>query len=163
VDCEYAVELDGRGLNTSPVWRGMVDRTMRQRLADVPQALYRERYPAIKSLDKYYGPPGGPVITGDAFKGVPPEDNVVARNVCVGKWVREYWLAPAGIIHQENNLTNAAASFVHPPGNPPKATDFALRRNSSAWKLGFERIPLDRIGLYRDELRDGIPRTAASR
>ena len=72
VDCNYAVELDGRGLDPSPVWRGMVDKTMRQRLAEVPLALYRERYPALKTLDQYYGPPGGPAIEGAAFKGVPP-------------------------------------------------------------------------------------------
>ena len=62
VDCNYAVELDGRGLDTFPVWHGMVDQTMRKRLAEVPLALYRERYPALKTLDQYYGPPGGPPI-----------------------------------------------------------------------------------------------------
>ena len=36
VDCDYAVELDGRGLDPSPVWHGMVDQTMRQSLAEVP-------------------------------------------------------------------------------------------------------------------------------
>ena len=36
VDCNYAVELDGRGLDHSPVWHGMVDQTMRQSLAEVP-------------------------------------------------------------------------------------------------------------------------------
>jgi hypothetical protein len=57
----------------------------------------------------------------------------------------------------ENNLTNAALSFVHPPGDPARAKDFALRRNSPAWKLGFQPIPLRNIGLYRDELRAALP------
>ncbi len=30
VDCNYAVELEGRGLDPSPVWHGMVDQTMRE-------------------------------------------------------------------------------------------------------------------------------------
>jgi hypothetical protein len=135
----------------------MVDQTMRRRLAEVPQALYRERYPALKTLDPYYGPPGGPAIEGAAFKGVPPENNVVARNLCVGKWLKEYWHATPGMLLLENNLTNAAPSFVHPPGDPAQAKDFSLQRNSSAWKLGFQPIPVEKIGLYRDELRAGLP------
>jgi hypothetical protein len=161
VDCNYAVELDGRGLDHSPVWHGMVDQTMRQRLAEVPLALYRERYPALKTLDQYYGPPGRPPIAGDAFKGVPPENNVVAQNICVGKWLKEYWHATPGMVLSENNLTNAASSFVRPPGNPARAKDFALQRNSLAWKLGFQKIPVEKIGLYRDDLRAGLPGSRA--
>jgi hypothetical protein len=161
VDCNYAVELDGRGLDPSPVWRGMVDKTMRQRLAEVPLALYRKHYPALKTLDQYYGPPGGPAIEGAAFKGVPPENNVVERNVCVGKWLKEYWHATPGRLLVENNLTNAAASFVCPPGNPPQAKDFALRRDSPVWGLGFQSIPLAKIGPYRDELRAALPGSKA--
>ncbi len=157
VDCNYAVELDGRGVDSSPVWRSMVDKTMRQRLAEVPPSLYCERYPALKTLDKYYGPPGGPAIEGDNFKGIPPEGNVVARNVCVGKWLKEYWHAGPGTVALENNLTNAANSFVRTPGDPVHATDFVLRRKSPAWNLGFQPIPLDKIGLCRDELRADIP------
>ncbi len=149
VDCNYAVELDGRGLNDSPVWHDMVDKTMRQRLAEVPQALYRERYPALKTLDKYYGPPGGPAIEGAAFKGVPPDGNVVARNICVGKWLREDQRVTPVMLLLQNNLTNAAPSFVRPPGDPARATDFALKHDSPAWKLGFQPIPAEKIGPQR--------------
>ena len=61
------------------------------------------------------------------------------------------------MLQLENNLTNAAASFVRPPGDPAQAKDFALRRDSPAWKLGFQPIPFDEIGLYRDELRATLP------
>ncbi len=157
VDCDYAVELDGRGLDPSPVWHGMVDQTMRQRLTEVPLALYRERYPALKTLDQYYGPPAGPPISGAAFKGVPPENNVVARNICIGKWLNTYWHATPGMLLLENNLTNAAPSFVHPPSKPAQAGDFALKSDSPAWNLGFQPISLDKIGLYRDDLRAALP------
>jgi hypothetical protein len=153
VDCHHAVELDGRGLDRSPVWRGMVDQTMRQRLADVPLALYRERYPEMKSLDAHYGPPGGPAVTGDAFQGVPPEGNVVARNICVGKWLNVYWQAKPEMLRLEGNLTNAITSFVNLPPDASKATDFTLRTDAPAWKLGFEAIPMARIGLQPDALR----------
>ena len=146
VDCSYAVELDGRGLDTAPVWRGMVDRTMRHRLQEMPLSLYRERYPAMKTLDNYYGPPEGPAIQGSSFKGVPPEGNVVARNVCAGKWLHVYWHATQQMLDLENNLTNALSSFIHAPSEPPKATDFALRPECPAWKLGFQKLPLEEIG-----------------
>jgi hypothetical protein len=161
VDCDYAVELDGRGLDPSPVWHGMVDQTMRQSLAKMPPALYRERYPALKSLDQYYGPPAGPARAGADFKGVPPENNVVARNICVGKWLKEYWHATPGTLLLENNLANAASSFVRSPGDPAQVKDFALRPDSPAWNLGFQAIPFDKIGLYRDELRAALPSSKA--
>lgn len=146
VDCNHAVELDGRGLDKSPVWRNMVDQTMRQRLTEVPLPLYRERYPAMKSLDAFYGPPDGPAPGGEAFQGVPPENNVVARNIGVGKWLNVYWHAALPMLRLENNLTNLNPRFVREPGDPVRAGDFALQPDSAAWQMGFERIPVEKIG-----------------
>jgi hypothetical protein len=157
VDCNYAVELDGRGLDSAPVWHNMLNDTMRQRLRSVPLALYRERYPAIKALDAFYGTPGGPLIEGGAFKGVPPGNNVVARNVCVGRWLSVYWHATPAMLHLENNLTNATTSFITTPRSPVRPTDFELKMDSPVWMLGFHRIPLGQIGLYRDEFRMVLP------
>jgi hypothetical protein len=155
VDCDHAVELDGRGLDSAPVWRGMVNETMRKRLAEVPLSLYRERYPAMKSLDRYYGPPEGPAIESSAFKGVLPEDNVVARNVSVGKWLKVYWHAKPEMLRLENNLTNALNSFVATPRGQ-EVGDFALSAGSPAWALGFQEIPLKKIGLISDRLRRNL-------
>jgi hypothetical protein len=130
---------------------------MRQSLARMPSALYRERYPGLKTLDQYYGPPDGPAVEGAAFKGVPPEGDVVARNICVGKWLNVYWHATPTMLSLENNLTNAASSFIRSPGDPARATDFAIKDDSPAWKLGFQNLPLDKFGLYRDELRASLP------
>ena len=163
VDCDYAVELDGRGLDPSPVWRGMVDQIMRQSLAKMPPGLYRERYPAIKTLDQCYGPPEGPALAGADFKGVAPANNVVARNICVGKWLKVYWHATPGMLLLENNLTNAVSSFIRPPVEPAQVRDFALRPDSPAWNLGFQSIPLDKIGLYRNELRTAPPSSKIAR
>ncbi len=68
------------------MWYNMVYDFMRNQLAAVPRDLYRQRYPAIADLDRYY----------DKTDGVPPENNVVARNVCVGKWLEVGWHATAG-------------------------------------------------------------------
>jgi hypothetical protein len=162
VDCDPAVRADGRGLDKSTVWHSMVNDTMRGRLAEMPQSLYRERYPEIKSLDRYYGPPEGPAITGEAFKGVPPDNNLITRNICVGKWLEAGWHATRQMLLLENNLTNAASSLVSAPNDQSRATDFALKKDSPAWAQGFQRIPLDQIGLREDEFRRGLKRLYAS-
>lgn len=162
VDCDPAVRADGRGLDQSAVWRNMVDDTMRKRLAEVPLVLYRERYPEMKSLDRYYGPPEGPAITGEAFKGIPPDDNVVARNVCVGKWMDVGWHATAGMLQLVSNFTNAASSLDSLPNDQSKPKDFALKKTSPAWALGFRRIPVELIGLREDDLRRGLKQISAA-
>jgi len=141
VDCDPAVRADGRGLDSSPVWRDMVDSYMRQQLAAVPAALYRERYPALKSLDAYYGPPGGPAIVGAAFKGVPPEGNVVARNVCVGKWLDVGWHGKPEMFDMRDNFVTTDPKQVG-----TAADGFRLPKDSPAWKQGFQPIPFDQIG-----------------
>lgn len=160
VDCNHAVELDGRGLDKSPVWHEMVNATMRKSLQDAPLSLYRQRYPALKSLDQYYGAPGTAPITGKAFKGVPPEGNFVARNLCVGKWLNVYWHATPAMLRLENNLTNAAPRFVRPPSDSSTPEDFALLPDSPAWGLGFQPIPVRDIGLQTDVFRPTLPAAA---
>ncbi|PYJ59760.1 MAG: hypothetical protein DME24_11920 [Verrucomicrobia bacterium] len=141
VDCDPAVDADGRGLDPSPVWRDMVDTYMRRQLAAVPSALYRERYPALKSLDAYYGPPGGPAVVGAAFKGVPPEGNVIARNVCVGKWLEVGWHGKPEMFEVRDNFVTTDPKQVG-----VAADGFRLPKDSPAWKLGFQPIPFDQIG-----------------
>jgi hypothetical protein len=158
VECDPAVRVDGRGLDTSPVWRDMVNVTMRQRLTEVPLELYRARYPELTSLDRYYGPPGGPAITGEAFRGVPPEGNLIARNVCAGKWLEVGWHARPEMLRIENNLTNAANSLAKTITDASPARDFVLKHDSPAFALGFERIPVERIGLRDDALRRELQR-----
>jgi len=65
VDCLPAAQVDGRGLDRSPIRARMVDETMRRGLEEVPADLYRRRYPEIGGLDRYY--------TARDGKGAPPE------------------------------------------------------------------------------------------
>lgn len=153
VDCDPAVRMDARGLDQSPVWRDMVNITMRDRLTEVPLALYRSRYPELKSLDRYYGPPGGPPITGAAFTGVPPEGNVLARNVCIGKWLDVGWHATPEMLRLENNVTNAVGSLTAPITDASTAKDFAFRKDFVQRVPGLQRIPVEQIGLRDDALR----------
>lgn len=158
VDCDPAVQVDGRGLDGSPVWRSMVDRTMRERLAAVPLGLYRERYPEMKSLDAYYGTPHGPALEGADFKGVPPGNNRVLRNVCVGKWIQSGWHAGNGALELEGNLVGTDPGFVGAMGEGARPSDFALRPDSPAWALGFQRIPVEEIGVRPDRWRRRLDR-----
>ncbi len=151
VDCDPAVRADGRGLDKSPVWRGMVDDYMRKQLHAVPLALYRERYPEMRSLDGYYGPPDGPAIEGGAFNGIPPEGNVIRRNIAVGKWLEAGWNTKKELLDLRDNLTGEDPEFV-----ASHATDFGLRKGSPAWKLGFHRIPVEKLGLQIDSHRRTI-------
>lgn len=158
VDCDPAVRMDGRGLDPTPVWRNMVNDYMRGKLSEVPLELYRQRYPEMKSLDQHYGPPGGPAITGDNFKGVPPEGNIVARNVCVGKWLDAGWHSTPAMLQLENNLTNAVGSLVSPINDKSTVKDFAFRQDSATPVLGIPRIPVEKIGLRDDALRRKLRR-----
>lgn len=151
VDCDPAVRADGRGIDTSPVWRSMVDKTMRDSLMAAPLGLFRERYPAMKALDAYYGPPEGPAIVGDAFKGVPPEGNVILRNACFGKWKEIAWHAEESLFDIRDNFVTEDQGQV---GGPE--TGFHLPKDSPAWDMGFAPIPFKKIGLYRDKYRKAL-------
>lgn len=142
VECDPAVRVDGRGLDRSPVWLNMVDRTMRDRLREVPLDLYRQRYPALMSLDRHYGAPGASAIRGDDFKGVPPEGNVIARNVCVGKWIDIGWHARKELFDFRDNVVT---EHLETRGGAPAS--FHPAKASAAYQHGFETIPIARIGL----------------
>ena len=132
VDCDPAVRMDGRGLDRSPVWSNMVFDTMKKSLAAVPQELYRQRYPAIANLDRYY----------EKTDGVPPENNVVARNVCVGKWLDAGWHANQDMLKLEQNYVGPDPGFA-----APDKMDFRIKADSPVWATGFQAIPWDQIGL----------------
>lgn len=153
VECDPAVRADARGLDRSPVWRNMVNDYMREQLAAVPAPLYRERYPAIKTLDAYYGPPGGPAISQDAFAGVPPEGNSLVRNVCVGKWFEAGWHAKPDRFEVRDNFVTQDPTLV-----ASSADGFKLPKSSPAWKLGFQPIPFEQIGLRHDSPRRRLER-----
>jgi hypothetical protein len=132
VDCDPAVRMDGRGLDKAPVWFNMVYDYMRKQLAGMPQELYRTRYPAINDLDRYYA----------HTDGVPPENNLVARNVCVGKWLELGWHATEDMLRLERNYVGPDPGF-----GAPDEMDFRIGADSQVWSTGFQAIPFERIGL----------------
>jgi hypothetical protein len=137
VDCNPAVHVDARAMN----WAAYhVDTTMKERLQAVPyrQPPWRDRYPGLaKILDDDPAAPKG---------------NVVSRNICVrGRW-EEIEDEARPLIHCQANLLDQDPLFVD-----AARTNFALENDSPAYKLGFERIPVEKIGLYRDRRRASWP------
>lgn len=96
------------------------------------------------------------------FNYAEPRGNLVARNICWGgKWDEVEAKARPGVTFTDN-LTGQDPHFVD-----AATQNFQLREDSPAWKLGFRRIPLEKIGLYasddraswpvRHEIRRGLP------
>ncbi len=139
VDCSPAVALDGRGMDTSPVWHNMVADFMKKRLSEVPAELYRTRYPALNDLDKYYA----------SDSRFPPEGNVVARNICIGgQWLSVGWNATESLLELKDNYLGKMDDLI-----AADKTDFRPKPDCPAFKSGFESIPVEKIGLQSDSYR----------
>jgi hypothetical protein len=128
--------MDARGLDPRPVWHNMVYKTMKESLDQMKpeQPPYSTRYPELAQLDRYYA----------ADKGVPPEGNRILRNVAVGKWLDLRWRVDPKIVEVRDNLTGQDPLFID-----AAKMNFQLREDSPAYKLGFKRIPFEKIGLEK--------------
>jgi len=134
VNCDPAVELDGRGLSKSPVWHNMVYETMKQRLEemDYKQPPYSTRYPELAALDAFYA----------VDDGVPPGNILVANNICVGSALLKItWGASDGMAQLRDNIENIDPGFANPGSG-----DFRLKSDSLVFEKGFKAIPMETIG-----------------
>lgn len=135
VECQPSVHLDARGIG----WMretaepgGFMDK----RLDEVPfqQPPWSTRYPELVNIRNE--------------NAAAPHGNKVFHNVSMGgKWLALEKAAEPGITI-ENNLIDQDPGFVD-----AARLNFQLKPDSPAWALGFQRIPIDKIGLYDDELR----------
>jgi hypothetical protein len=140
VDCDPAVQLDGRGLDHSPVWHDMVYDFMKRQLASVPFELYRSRYPALTNVDHFYQ---------STTNGIPPEGNVVVHNICVGgKWLSVGWHAQPSMLDLHDNYVGPDPGF-----QALQDLNFRLKKGSVPLKIGFKAIPMEQIGPQKDAFR----------
>jgi hypothetical protein len=142
IDCDPALHIDARALGWAKyhadewVKEGREKKTLSGIAYAEPP--YRDRYPALPPiLDEDPGAPRG---------------NVVARNICVGGRWDDVETRARPLVRFENNLIGADPHFID-----RAAGNFQLKPDSPAWALGFERIPIDRIGLYLNDQRRTIP------
>jgi hypothetical protein len=132
VDCTPALHVDARMMG----WAAGSVPIMKQRLEEVPyqEEPWRSRYPQLLTyLEGNYAEPRG---------------NLVTRNICFGGTWDEIEASAAPGVKLENNLVGEDPRFVDAAHG-----DFRLLPDSPAWKLGFERIPVEQIGLYESDLR----------
>ncbi|MBN1909506.1 MAG: right-handed parallel beta-helix repeat-containing protein [Pirellulales bacterium] len=151
VDCRPALHVDARALgwahDHSDRWiqEGREKGTLSGiRFAKPP---YSTRYPGL--ADMLDDEPAA------------PKGNRVVHNVSVGgKWdgvhgnARKY-------LTLKDNLVDVDPHFTTPDrlgeGKHPRPTDFALKTDSPAWSVGFQTLPLEKIGLYEDDARASWP------
>jgi len=149
VDCHPAIELDSRGTSDHPVWRRMVMGYMKEQYEKMrpSEPPYRVRYPELAAIEPYFS----------GTNGVPPEGNVITHNVCLGEWVRIDESA-APLVEIRDNFVDGEPSFCDPAYGV-----FALGPNSPVVQAGFAPIPVEEIGLVRNEVRTSIPPRVGTR
>ncbi|MFN4180738.1 MAG: hypothetical protein ACK4I8_10525, partial [Armatimonadota bacterium] len=83
-----------------------------------------------------------------------PKGNIIRRNICIkGRWMDIEEKAKPYVLVEENLIDAEPQSlFVD-----ASKGNYRLKPNSPAVKIGFKPIPLERIGLYRDEWRTKLP------
>ena len=133
VDCHPAVHIDARGLGWANYYFNGKETILFDRLKLVAhdQPPYSTRYPRLATIL--------------ADEPAQAKGNRVARNIRVGgAWLELQDGLTDKTVEIRGNLTEGDPRFV----DAAKA-DFRLRKDSPAWKLGFEAIPIERIGLQR--------------
>jgi hypothetical protein len=149
VNCRPAVELDSRGTSEHPVWRKMVTGFMKEQYDKMRplEPPFSDRYPEIAEVEPYFG----------GANGVPAEGNVVVHNVCVGDWAR-FEEAAEPLVEIHDNFVEGDPHFVDPDFG-----DFSIAPDSPAFAVGFQRIPVEEIGLLRNEDRTSLPPRVGTR
>ena len=130
VECDPAVHIDARGLNWAKkhiAREGGWHMYKKLEAVDYDRPPYSTRYPKLATILE-----DDPAV---------PEGNIIQRNICSGgRWL-DLQGVDRNIVTFKDNLIGVAPCFVD-----PARKNFQLKDNSPAYKLGFKRIPIERIG-----------------
>ncbi|MCS6950314.1 MAG: right-handed parallel beta-helix repeat-containing protein, partial [bacterium] len=140
VECDPAVHVDARGLGWAIFWFDGRDSTLMDRLKAVPyqQPPWSERYPELVNILQ-----DDPAV---------PKGNRIVRNICVGgRWIDLYDNLNEQIVTIRDNMVNEEVGLEMTPRG------VRLRKGSPALRRGFQPIPFEKIGLYRDAYRRRLP------
>ncbi|HOW69792.1 MAG TPA: right-handed parallel beta-helix repeat-containing protein [Phycisphaerae bacterium] len=141
VDCKPAVHVDSRGLGWAKYYFDQTDNTLVERLKQVPyqDSPWSTRYPELLTLYQ-----DEPALA---------KYNAVVRNISTGgRWLDLLDGLTDKVVTVKDNLVDQDPHFVDPAKG-----DFRLKDDSPAFRLGFKQIPVEKIGLYKDELRASWP------
>lgn len=142
IDCKPAIHVDARGMGWAHAMpEGLIKEGREKgtlngiRFTEPP---YSTRYPKLTGI-----------LDNDPAS---PTGSLIVINVCRGgKWDEIEKKAKPFVVLQDN-LVDADPHFA----NAAKL-NFQLRSDSPALKLGFERFPIEKIGLYRSADRASWP------
>ena len=138
VDCPRALHIDSRAMGWAKYhvegWVKEGREKGTQRGIHFMKPPYSTRYPQLLKI-----------LDDEPFA---PKGNVVERNIFVGERWNDVDARARRYVVMRNNLVGTDPRFVRKP-----PASFELRKDSPAWKLGFKRIPVEKIGLYKDEYR----------
>jgi hypothetical protein len=140
VEGKPAVHVDARGTTWASFWFDGRDPYLMDGLKAVNynQPPYSERYPQLAHI-----------LEDEPAK---PKGNRIVRNISVGgRWLELHNVTEKDV-HLQDNFTEGDPGFVD-----PGREDFRLKKDSPVWKLGFKPIPVEKIGLYRDQYRRVLP------
>lgn len=161
VDCPRAMHIDCRALGwAAPTADRWIEEAKTK--GTISGIRYREppygtRFPRLASiLDDDPKAPCGNVVRRNIFW---LGDGSDVRRAGKGAEPKDTWWDSIAekikpLVAFEENLVNVDPHFK---GTPPKS--FVLADDSPAWKLGFQPIPLRKIGLYQDADRASWPAT----
>lgn len=139
VDCHPAVHVDARGTSWAKFWFDGRDPAIMNGLKAVhfDQPPYSTRYPRLAHLLE-----DEPAV---------PKGNRIERNIYFeGRWLElQDHLTPDVAI---GNWTEGDPGFI-----APGKGDFRLRPDAPALRIGFQPIPVAKIGLYDDAYRRSLP------
>jgi len=137
VECSPAIHIDARGLGWQADGKDRLMKTVR----DMPyqEEPWKSRYPELPGLL-------------DDPEPMAPKGNLIARNIFwKGKW-DDFEAKAYPYLTFQHNLLNLDPNFVD-----EAARNFQLKEESPAYRIGFQKIPMEKIGLYEDDLRATWP------
>ncbi|MEE4312594.1 MAG: right-handed parallel beta-helix repeat-containing protein [candidate division KSB1 bacterium] len=181
IDCQPSVHLDARGKGWASFFITGKYTTMYDRMdaMNFSQPPYSTKYPRLLTLyddDPGY-PKGNKVIRNvsyrgkwlDIYGGVDFNELIVENNLVAASEPSQ-WSALDKHVSVEKDFiyykfgVDAPIEALKNDRNRIKETDpgfrdyanrnFQLNKDSDAFDLGFERIPIEKIGIYKDEYRD---------
>ncbi len=183
VECAPSAHVDARGLGWAKYYfdksmdiyvNTLFDRMDAMNFREPP---YSVKYPELLTLygDDPAVPKNNRILRNISYNGrwldlydgldlsiVSVKENLIADPVLC-KWLektanqlKDYPLTDRETLREFENYGNTVIDsdpgFVNAAGG-----DFRLRKDSPVWKLGFKPIPVEKIGLYRDEYRKTLP------
>lgn len=144
VDCPIGIHVDARATGWAAKHAKLDggDWGMKKKLADVKwnQPPYSTRYPTLATM-----------LDEEPYM---PKGTAVLRNVALNckKWIELQDKLNDQKIAIKDNFTAGDPLFVD-----AEKQNFQLKEDSPVWKLGFKKIPMEKIGLRKDEYRPALP------